>query len=1303
MHFKIFFVFITAFSVFSIALGQDQPQTGFSLVQEIGQVSPQGVRYDPNFDRLVMVDTQGQLVLADALTLVVQHVLYTSGELFGYQFSHNGQWLAVAQGNTVDVWNTQTGERDLELQPTVALGFESRLEFSDDDSLLLFRAIVPAPDDIRRSETDTTLAPWLWDLEAERRNRTGILPEQRRAQPFFDLRTDLLLTPNNKLIAALPRSIAIYGFENGSYDVLTNLETNRFEFDPLDVWYSMRGDQAYYRSTDGSAYFQIDTLTGAASQLPIGQELLYSQIATQGNLALNATTQIIGEGNTLQSNSFLRLLLTDHYHPNESAVTVMLLDILEPITMGDEQTAFLIYMLNENTGRGVIDLVRPDDVTHIALNPAHNQVAVRRMTAGNPVEIYDLPTGTLVTSFAPRYPTVSQNNLFTFDDSGDALLVGWSRYDVHSGEAISEAPRYHPGFESFMFAEDDSSVITVNGHELWVWDLDTGQPIQRETIQLNGELVASSADGQRYLTRLPFMGEIINEGEEQTTEGEAETEQPGELFDGDGEDPDVVALLQSVDIPAVQIPPGQGVEHYNVATGQRRQIIFDQLPDRQIQQVIASPDWEYMMVVYNSNPFSPYYPGNEVGIYSFDAGLLWFYAGDDLPAPRARRYGWSSNQTAFVLSGSNSAYSQPQRIYGLDYHPSGLPACLVEAFPETWTQWRDLWEQLQAELRYDQLGRLTQRICESSLESVAMVDTIFFPSPTPTRPPIQPTSSRIAGLPACLSSYLPGQAADYAPQWRALTEGLDDTQVAEVEEILCLGLADGVSVPVPDIAYPSNPRLQVVSIDAETGERAISAFVSLAVSEPRPLEPVLADFQAQFGFLPIDAQMSNNGELLAVRTPANHVRVYRLPRPYQTYIDALQATLDASEAERPVVVSLLATPTLPAIPLGGPRPTLTPTITPTAPPRPQATFDYAERDQVVEFCDHMEIYSVLDPPPGYAPTGRLLTIENNEDVITVYDPVNGRTRLGEDLVDAEFGQLSPNANWLLVQDAQIVVSRADGTDPVVLYETFEQSVFPSQISWVDNDSLLISFEGYLPEISPDRVTLYQQYDADTGEFLPPATATPSRNINNLPANVYSRQPLGGPMVVLSVSFNAGYHPGWRYYLYNTETDELNYFARVTDPNQLSLIWRPDGKIMYYSYPDSDAWFAYDYAEDRHWIIGDLPIGDWSRDGRYRLTWGLPDAGEVNERLANDQPIPNLSIWDSDTGLTRRYCVPGTSEMQFSAQFFWSPDSRYLAFLATLPGDVVDDIPRQRTLILDTETGSIAELSRDVNRIILWTM
>src|SRR5690606_26345459 len=150
----------------------------------------------------------------------------------------------------------------------------------------------------------------------------------------------------------------------------------------------------------------------------------------------------------------------------------------------------------------------------------------------------------------------------------------------------------------------------------------TGRPLQQTTIDFNGQVINQSADASRYLTQM----------------------------DGNG-----VVTMQIIDYQqqtrrALEIPQRQG-----------------------IQQIIPSDDWEKMLVIYDGQS------GVETAVYTFDDGLLFLAAGDDLPA-NSQEFGWLDERTIYAL-GSPSG-GQAQRVYGIDYDPSGLPACVVQAFPD---------------------------------------------------------------------------------------------------------------------------------------------------------------------------------------------------------------------------------------------------------------------------------------------------------------------------------------------------------------------------------------------------------------------------------------------------------------------------------------------------------------------------------------------------------------------------------------------------------------------------------------------
>src|SRR5262245_33208787 len=145
------------------------------------------------------------------------------------------------------------------------------------------------------------------------------------------------------------------------------------------------------------------------------------------------------------------------------------------------------------------------------------------------------------------------------------------------------------------------------------------------------------------------------------------------------------------------------MEIVDVAADSRRSVTLPDLPGRGIEQVIPSPDWQNYLVVYSANPQTEHYPGNEIAVYNFDRGQLLFLAGADLPEPEGRQYGWLDNETIYISSSNTSSQTQPQRIYGINYDASGLPECLVQAYPDHWQDLLPTWELMTLRLSADTL------------------------------------------------------------------------------------------------------------------------------------------------------------------------------------------------------------------------------------------------------------------------------------------------------------------------------------------------------------------------------------------------------------------------------------------------------------------------------------------------------------------------------------------------------------------------------------------------------------------------
>ncbi len=230
-------------------------------------------------------------------------------------------------------------------------------------------------------------------------------------------------------------------------------------------------------------------------------------------------------------------------------------------------------------------------------------------------------------------------------------------------------------------------------------------------------------------------------------------------------------------------------------------------------------------------------------------------------------------------------------------------------------------------------------------------------------------------------------------------------------------------------------------------------------------------------------------------------------------------------------------------------------------------------------------------------------------------------------------------------------------------------------------------------------------------------------IGNLPTNVVARQP-GGNLLVVSTPYG---NSGQKYYLYDTDTEMADYFAR-SDSGNFYVMWHPLGHTLYYTV-DTNTQYAYDTRTRQHYQLPDrVPDGNWSPDQRYKLYWFTEPGDQQRTRIqAGELPL-KLELWDSQTGARRRYCLPETGVQTYSETLIWSPDSRYVAFTISLPlqGDyfptpgptavpytpqpTLTPVPLEaqydyrfaRTMVLDTQTGYTTILSTDVVAPLLWT-
>jgi hypothetical protein len=1099
------------------------------------------------------------------------------------------------------------------------------------------------------------------------------------------------LGPNYKTVAAYPARLQVIDVGDPTFPVVAEIITERNERDPMDIWYSLRDDQIYFRPLNENKLVQINTETNGIVDIPLGRELNYINLSSFSELALSKQARIIGEPNSLKTNSFLRLLLGDNYPRdwNYHPLTVILIDILNPVTVTSDQMGLLVYIFDEQTARGVFEFIAPFDTTQMVLHPDDTRLMVRRASGAQPIEVYNLDTGNLEHSYYPAYDDFERRDVLAYNASGDVVVSGFQRFDAETGQVLLEDLSYNTGFEQYFFTEDSQKLVTLNGSDWWLWDIETGTVIRRERVNMRGSLLEVSPDAHRYLTQVNSAN------------------------------------------------GNPGIEIVEVGKEERPTVFFETLPQRSIESIIPSPNWDNFLVVYSANSFGPHYPGNEIALYNLHEGKRWFFAGDDLPFPEGRFYDWVDNDTVYIYS-ENYGSGQPARIYGIDYDATGLPACLIEAFPHDYSRWLPLWERLNENLRGDSLGRLAQRLCASLPTDVEGIEFIFNPSPTPTRPPMTATPSTIAGVPTCLTDLYPNEALNYATDWYRLIEGLPPEQVTELEVLLCEGLSASYEVPQGGLDYygAAGTEVQVMTIDMNIGLRSVGTYIPEREHKAFSLDLVLQEFQRTERFLPNDALLSPNAQLLAVRTNTNHIMIYRLLKPYEVLEADAQATATAQQTDAPNFIAVRPTSTPGFDVVGGARPTLTPTVTPTAPPRAAQVVLLSDYGKMEEFCPTRALYGIHNPAPDYSAIGRLLVTKNGSGVMWVVNPATGHFYPDETIPQCAFTrcEFSFDQNWILRAGNDIVISRTDGSDAQVLFEQREQAAWPQSVYWLDLYILEYRYQGYLLDISANPLTLIRRIDPETNTVTEPFLPRESVSVNEMYTETVSVQPGDGRIVVVRTVFNTGSGTGYKYYIYDRDTNEIGYFARLAEffSNDMTFSWHPLGTSLYYQYPDKPDWYLYDVDTRQHHFLGQLPDGQWSRDGRYRVGWVSLPFEEIEQRAAASQLLPKLSIWDSQTGLTRQYCIPQTGLDTYFEQLYWSPDNRYLAFILSLPvgGDAVlqdfvseatseaitDSVPTatqvshkdsgRRLLILDTQTGSVTDFGMDLGyqlgAIIVWT-
>jgi WD40 repeat protein len=1222
----------------------EEPQVAFEIVGEIGRALPRKIVYDPQRERMAVVDAYRRLLLINAKDYSTLAVLHDRGEYGDVAFSNDGRWLAVTFGTSMELWNTETQTLAASL---TNLGRVKQLlgplAFSSNDEILIFYGIYPAPRALRVTENDTIVYPWVWHLPAARKEKPSTLPGEVEAVQMFDYANGFVLSPDDKIVAALPSRLRV--LDAFTLETEYEIATDRYEQDPLSVWTSLRDDSVYVRPVTTDTLLQVDTEKGVLVEIPMNRELTRNDLDQIDGLELGSVAKVIGEKGDRGRNPLLEVLLGYYYRDQgyygSAALTVTLVDLVLPPAASQDNVLALLFVFNEDTRKGTFRFSTYGGANQMVLSPDGEDLLIRYRTDDEYVFTYNITSGREVNRFLPALRSIgsyrrdAQNRVLAYDLSGEEIISDFQRIDADTNAILAEDLRYSRSFDRFYFSNDSTKVITLAGTEWRQWDIATGEVVRREAIYLAGSIIATSSDGSRFLSQ---------------------------FYDDSG---------------------GGGAEVLDLNTGENYTVRFNSIPGSSVEQMYANADWTKFLVVYSVNPFGQYAPGNQIAMYDYQEGLQWVIAGDDLPPNNQRLYGWVDEDTIYVY-GQGFSSDIVQRVYGAEYAENSLPQCIVDAYPENIPQFSQLWERMVYRLRGDKLNEWTLRICADLPDSAAGVAAMLKPTDTPVF--VAATGIPSGEVPQCLLDRYPTQQAEYSEVWKAMVVNATQEQAEELAVLLC----EGIGVIYPDGEFDPSLGLTMF-IDAETGERSSGDYQE-PVTEERPMYPVYELFEKTEKRSLGTAILSPDKNLIAASSLPGELIVYRMIVTYDTLMAELTATSVAQLATANLIKAE-ASPSPTYNIIGTPRPTLTPTTELTLLPPPDDPVFSAE-NEVETFCPSESLYSIQNPPSAYKPDGRLYAPVLG-DSLWVIEPENG-TRFEEpEIPQCGRGlncQFSPDKQWILAQTYELIyVTRPDNSDQRILWDLrtpTHLTPVPYDLRWSGNQNL--EWEAPIPMTPEGGGDLYYRdgYVRDTLNVFPdPKPWFPEITINELPAQFISRQP-GGAWAVASTSYNTGIGTGYKYYLYNTETGDYQMFAQY-EYNSINVYWHPFGDRLYYTFPyENSPTYQVTFPAAANQLLGMSQGGTWSNDGRYRV-------------YATSSRAYPIGVWDSQTGVTRAYCLPETGARLYDGAFTWSPDSGYVALQAFLPKDESVEGVGQHTMILNLETGEVVDLTTGAGPIVVW--
>ncbi len=1216
------------------------PQIAFRIEGEIGRALPRRIVYDPGHEQMAVVDAYHRLLLVNALDYSTTAVLHERGSYGDIAFSKDGRWLAVIYDLTVEVWDTQTQQRVAVLAQGIgsAHSLTGPLDFTSDDSVLVFYGIYPAPPALRRTENDTITYPWVWHVAAARGAAETTFPNGAEAVQMFDYPNGFVLTPDDFIVAALPARLQV--LDAFTLQPQYDIPTARYEQDPLNIWRSLEDDRVYVRPTTGDTLLQVDTARQSLVEMPISTTLTRADLDLIGGLEAGTVARVIGGQASTTSNPLLSLFLGNYRHPDRYGnrpLTVTLVDLLLPPASTPDNALALLFVYDERQQTGQF-ILTSGGTQQMVLSPDHEELLVRRQEGDEYVIRYHIESGEEINRFLPAlraiggYSRQAKNRVLAYDQSGLVVISDFQRLAADTFAVLAEDLRYSRVFDHFFFSRDSQKIITLAGTEWREWSIATGEVLRREVVSLSGAILATSDDGYRYLTM--------------------------------GFNPDNSGYAEVQDL----------------AVNQRYRVDFQNIPGSRIEDIYPNPSWTRFLVVYTANEFGPYYPGNQIAVYDYLAGLQWLIAGDDLPPNNQRQYGWVDDDTVFV-HGQGRASSQPARVYGVDYAQSGLPACIASAFPDHTDQFLQLWERLLYYVRGDRLNELSLRICQQVPQSAGEVEALLQITATPRR--IVATGVPSGEVPQCLLDRYPADTEAYTEIWRTMTAGLPPEQASELAVLLCEGIG-----PIPE-TQEFDPSLGVTMfIDATTGQRSSGDYQPEPPPQT-PLGPVYDLFERTEGRPLGTAILSPDRNLIAASSLPGELIIYRMIVTYDTLMSQLTATAAVQLAEANLIYAM-PTPSATYSLIGTPRPTLTPTPRQTLYPLPQQ--QAYETRQTTNFCPSETLFSAAAPPASYDAAGRIYAIFSDGPVWVV-EPENGRRREAESAIQCTRGvdcQFSADNQWILAETYDLIyVSRPDNTDQRILWDLRTPdppTPIPRNIYWDGADTL--EWEASIQVTTESgSITSRSGYVRDVINVFPdPPPWVPTIVINDIPAQFLSRQP-DGPWAAAVTTYSTGTGQGYKYYLYHTETGASMQFAQ-SEHSTISLEWHPLGDRLFFRVSDRLPVYQIVFPELIPQAGGPYWGGVWSNDGRYQ-------AYRTDSRA---QPI---AVFDSQTGETRTYCLPETGARFYDGPFTWSPDSRYIALQAPLPRDEAQEGIGQHTMILNIETGEVVDLTTGIFQLISW--